>query len=344
MTVLCTNGCFHCRKDSFVRPELFLIICQSYAFLFQEQEADLIPQRVRKQSGTDWLKSRGFALQTYKTLAEDTSADTHGDSRGFQRKREDNRRMFSAVTKLTYTESSLSHFTVFQCVFWQHTEHMYNIQSPSSRFKRDEKNLCPGEKSFSTLCASLYQCQEKRGNNRKEPQESQSIILGQVGRFAVLLHPLNRVKAHRWYCCCAIFSLHTRHFHWSQFQGFQHYQKSIAAGAPREPFNFSATSKQWWRKERYKQKYTLMRKNRFVWKRQKVQLLFIPKPLNPLLNTQVLCTSVGPNAAANKQPAHRRSEGSTLQGGSCRVRPHIQPCLGWREAQEWDGGFSTGLY
>lgn len=154
------NGCFYCCKDrrktdSFVWPQLFLIICQSYAFLFQEQETDLIPQRVRKQSGTDWLKSRSY--KGIKCLLK-TQVQTHTLTQ-IPEEGEDNRGEFSTVTKLAYTESSLSNFTVWQCVFWWHTEHTYNLQSPSSRWEmRRVFAQAKNHWEISTLCTSLYHC------------------------------------------------------------------------------------------------------------------------------------------------------------------------------------------
>lgn len=74
----------------------------------------------------------------------------------------------------------------------------------------------------------------------------------------------------------------------------------------------------------------LLRWNRFVSKTQKVEPLFMPKPLNPLLNPKVFHTSAEPNAAVNAQPV-RRSAGSTLQRGSSCTHPLVQSCLCWCE-------------
>lgn len=69
-----------------------------------------------------------------------------------------------------------------------------------------------------------------------------------------------------------------------------------------------------------------------LFQRQKVEPLFIPEPLNPLLNTKVFSTRAEPNAAANARPV-RRSAGATLQGRSLACTPThaAQSCLCWRE-------------
>lgn len=66
--------------------------------------------------------------------------------------------------------------------------------------------------------------------------------------------------------------------------------------------------------------HNLPRWSRFVSKTEKTEPLFVPKPLNPLLNSKVFHTSAEPNAVANAQSV-RRSTGSTLHRGGSQYTP-----------------------
>lgn len=143
------NGCFYCCKDcrktdSFIWPELFLKNLSESCISFPQEWGNNLALSGWRAGASRWKGIKPWLTHT----------DTVSRGRGRQWGE------FSTVTKLTYTKSSRSNFTVWQCVFWWHTEHTYNIQSPSSRFERDEKDFCPSKNRWeiSTLCTSLYHC------------------------------------------------------------------------------------------------------------------------------------------------------------------------------------------